>query len=143
MGKCYEASHPDTTRLGIVLAEWLRRLAGDHDGAALLVAKTVGSLMFEDDGPDGWFRLSRICDLTGQSPAVVAGILRRLRRRGRLDFERRDGSPGGRHDGDHHGRQHAGRYDDSDPQYRFTIPTEMPEQIERTPVWATTGVRKR
>jgi hypothetical protein len=130
------------TNLGLGLEDWLRRLAGDHDGAALLVAKTVGSLMFED-GPDGWFRLSRIRDLTGQPPAVVAGILQRLRRRGRLDFERRDGSQSGRHDGDHHGYQQAGRHDDADPEYRFTIPTEMPEQIERTRVWPTKEVNKR
>ena len=140
MGKRYRAPLPDGTRLGVDLAVWLRRLAADHDGAALIVAKTVGSLMIED-GQDMWFKLSRICDLTGQSPEVVAGILERLRRRGRLDFGRRDGSQG-RHDGDHHGRQHADRHDDGDPEYRFTIPTEMPELIKRTRVWATTEVKK-
>jgi hypothetical protein len=56
----------------------------------------------------------------------VAGILYRLRHRGRLQFERRDD----RHDG-------------LDPEYQFTIPTEMPEQIERTRVWATKEVKKR
>ena len=125
MGKRYRAPLPDSTRLGVDLAVWLRRLAADHDGAALIVAKTVGSLMIED-GQDMWFKLSRICDLTGQSSEVVAGILHRLRGRGRLHFERRDD----RHDG-------------IDPQYRFTIPTEMPERIERTRVWATMEVKKR
>jgi hypothetical protein len=107
-----------------IIAEWPRGLAADHDGAALIVAKTVGSLLIED-GPCAWFKLSRICDLTGQSPEV-AGILYRLSRRGRLHFRRRDE----RHDG-------------VDPEYRFTIPTEMPELIERTRVWATTEVKKR
>jgi hypothetical protein len=138
MGK----SSPLETKLGVALEDWLRRLAGDHDGVALIVAKTVASLMILD-GPDMRFGLTRICDLTGQSPEVVAGILQRLRRRGRLDFERHDSSQGGRHDGDHQGRQHAGRHDDSDPQYRFTIPTEMREQIERTRVWPTKEVKKR
>jgi hypothetical protein len=124
MGNSYRASHPDTTRLGVVLTEWLRRLAADHDGTALIVAKVVGSLMFED-GAEMWFKLSRICDLTGQSSDVVAGILYRLRHRGRLQYERRDD----RHDG-------------VDPEYRFTIPTEMPEQIERTRVWPTKDARK-
>jgi hypothetical protein len=99
------------------LSKWLRRLAADHDGAALIVAKTVGSLMIED-GPGAWFKLSRICDLTGQSDAVVAGILYRLSRRGRLHFKRRDD----RHDG-------------IDPEFRFTIPTKSPEVIERARVW--------
>jgi hypothetical protein len=118
------------------LAEWLRRLVADHDGTALIVAKTVGSLIVED-GRDGWFKLSRICGLTGQSPAVVDGILHRLQHRGRLDFERRDGSQSGRRNGYRNG------HDGADPEYRFTIPTEMPEQIERARVWGTiTEVRK-
>ena len=50
----------------------------------------------------------------------------RLRNHGRLHYERRDD----RHDG-------------VDPEYRFTIPTEMPEQIEHTRVWATMEVKKR
>jgi hypothetical protein len=141
MGKSYRAFRPDT-KLGVHLEPWLRRLAADHDGVALIVAKTVGSLMIED-GQESWFRLSRICDLTGQSPAVVAGILQRLRRRGRLDFGRRDVSQGGCHDADHHGRQHAGRHDDADPEYRFTIPAEMPELIEHARVWATSEAKKR
>jgi hypothetical protein len=124
MGKSYRTFPPETN-LGIDLDQWLRRLAADHDGPALIVAKTVGSLMFEN-GPDMWFKLSRISDLTRVSPHIVAGILYRLRHRGRLHFERRDD----RHDG-------------LDPEYRFTIPTEMPEQIERTRVWATKEVKKR
>jgi len=125
MGNSYRASLPDTTRLGVVLTDWLRRLAADHDGVSLVVAKTVASLMIVD-GPDMWFRLSRISDSAGQYPGAVAGILRRLRHHGRLHYERRDD----RHDG-------------VDPEYRFTIPTEMPEQIEHTRVWATMEVKKR
>ena len=122
MAKSYQ---PPETNLGVTLDKWLQRLVADHDGTALIVAKTVGSLMFED-GPDMWFKLSRISDLTGQSPNIVAGILHRLRHRGRLHFERRDD----RHDG-------------VDQEYRFTIPTEMPELIERTRVWPTKEVKKR
>jgi hypothetical protein len=124
MGKDSGTSLPET-KPGVTIAEWLHRLAADHGGTALIVAKTVGSLIIED-GPDMWFKLSRISCLTAQSPNIVAGILSRLRRRGRLHFERRDD----RHDG-------------VDPEYRFTIPTEMPELIERTRVWATTEVKKR
>jgi hypothetical protein len=113
------------TEQGVALTEWLLRLAADHDGAALIVAKTVGSLMIED-GQDMLFKLSRISGLTGLSPDHITGILYRLRRRGRLHFERRDD----RHDG-------------VDPEYLFTIPAEMPELIERTRVWATTEVKKR
>ena len=120
MGK----SSPLETKLGLALEDWLRRLAADHAGVALIVAKAVGSLMIEE-GLDMWFKLSRISYLTGLSPDLIAGILYRLRRRGRLQFERRD-----RHDG-------------VDPEYRFTVPTEMPEQIERTRVWATKEVKKR
>jgi hypothetical protein len=122
MAKSYRTPE---TKLGVALDEWLRRLAADHDGAALIVGKTVGSLMIVD-GQNMWFKLSRISDLTGQSPDIVAGILHRLRGRGRLHFERRDD----RHDG-------------VDPEYRFTIPTEMPELIERTRVWPTKEVKKR
>jgi hypothetical protein len=89
MGKSCRASHRDTTRLGVVLADWVQRLAADHDGTALIVAKTVGSLMIED-GPDMWFKLSRISYLTGLFPDIITGILYQLRRRGRLQFERRD-----------------------------------------------------
>jgi hypothetical protein len=124
MGKRNRAFRPDT-KLGVLLEGWLQRLRTDHDGTALIVAKTVGSLMFED-GAEVWFKLSRISDLIGVSPNIVAGVLYRLRHRGRLHFERRDD----RHDG-------------VDPEYRFTIPTEMPEQIERTRVWATMEVKKR
>jgi hypothetical protein len=60
---------PDTTQ-GAAIAEWLQRLAADHDGTALIVAKTVGSLMIED-GPGAWFKLSRICYLTRQSSVGV------------------------------------------------------------------------
>jgi hypothetical protein len=71
-------------------------------------------------------RSSRISDLIGVSPHIVAGILYRLRHRGRLRFQWREDC----HDG-------------LDPEYRFTLPTEMPEQIERTRVWATKEVKKR
>jgi hypothetical protein len=101
MGKSYGSSLPET-KLRVALADSLRRLAADHDGTALIVAKIVGSMMIEK-GPDTWFKLSRISDLTGLSPAIVAGILHRLRRRGRLHFERRDGV---------------------DREYRFTIPVK-------------------
>jgi hypothetical protein len=111
--------------LSIINTKWLHRLATDHDGAALIVAKTVGSLMIED-GPQAWFKLSRICELTGQPAAVVAGILSRLSRRGRLRFNRRDD-----------------RYDGVDPEFHFTIPSELPEVIERARVWPTTEVKKR
>jgi hypothetical protein len=124
MGNSYRAFGPDT-ELGVLLDDWLRRLAADHDGRALIVAKTIGSLMIEY-GPRSWFKLRRISNLTGQSPDVVAGILYRLRSRGRLHFERRN---------DH-------QYD-VDPEYRFTIPTEMAEQIERTRVRPTKEVKKR
>jgi hypothetical protein len=124
MGKSYRTLLPEPN-LGVVMGEWLQLLAADHDGVALIVAKTVGSLMIED-GPDMWFKLRRISGLTGQSPQVVAGILHRLRGRGRLHFERRDD-----------------RQDGVNPEYRFTIPAEMPEQIERARVWPTTEVRKR
>jgi hypothetical protein len=124
MGKDSRTSLPET-KPGVTIAEWLHRLAADHGGTALIVAKTVGSLMFEE-GAEVWFKLSRICDLTGQPDAVVTGILYRLSRRGRLHFRRRDE----RHDG-------------VDPEYRFTIPTEMPKLIGRTRVWATTEVKKR
>jgi hypothetical protein len=72
-GKSYRAllSEPN---LGVVLGEWLQRLAADHDGTALLVAKTIGSLMIED-GPDMWFKLSRISYLTGPAPEIITGIL--------------------------------------------------------------------
>jgi hypothetical protein len=124
MTKGYAAPLPDTTQ-GVAIAEWLQRLAADHDGPALIVAKTVGSLMIED-GPSAWFKLSRICYLTRQPDAVVAGILSRLRQRGRLHFERRNE----RHDG-------------VDPEYRFTIPAELPEVIERARVWPTMREQKR
>jgi hypothetical protein len=124
MGNSYRAFRPDT-ELGVLLDDWLRRLATDYDGTALIVAKTIGSLMIED-GPRSWFRLRRISSLTGQSPDVVAGILYRLRSRGRLHFECRN---------DHQ--------DGVDSEYRFTIPTEMAEQIERTRVWPTKEVKKR
>jgi hypothetical protein len=78
-------AHADLTN---IIVEWLRRLAADHDGAALIVAKTVGLLMM-GDGHDRWFKLRRIAGLTGQAPEVVAGNLHRLRGRGRLHFERR------------------------------------------------------
>lgn len=84
MAKSYQ---PPETNLGVTLDKWLQRLVADHDGTALIVAKTVGSLMFED-GPDMWFKLSRISDLTGQSPNIVAGILHRLRHRGRRNEQR-------------------------------------------------------
>jgi hypothetical protein len=103
---------------------WLQRLAADHDGTALIVAKTIGSLMIED-GLGAWFKLSRICDLTGQSPSIVAGILHRLRRRGRLYVERRGDVREG-----------------VDPEYRFTIPTKMPERIGRDRVWSRTEVKQ-
>jgi hypothetical protein len=66
------ASLPDTPRLGVVLAEWLLRLAADHDGVALIVANTVGALMFED-GRNMWFKLRGISDLTGVSPNPPPG----------------------------------------------------------------------
>jgi hypothetical protein len=106
-----------------IIAHWLRRLAADHDGVALIVAKTVGSLMFED-GQDSWFQLRRISGLTGQSPEVVAGILYRLRGRGRLHFERRED-----------------RQDGVNPEYRFSIPTKMPER-ERARVWQSSEVKQ-
>jgi hypothetical protein len=34
-------------------------LVADHDAPALIVGKTIGSLMIMD-GPDKWFKLSRI-----------------------------------------------------------------------------------
>jgi hypothetical protein len=114
-----------SANLANIIAAWLRRLAADHRGPALMVAKTVGSLLIED-GPCAWFKLSRICDLTGQPHAVVAGILHRLSRRGRLHFQRRDQ----RHDG-------------VDPEYRFTLPTELPELVERARVWTTMEEQKR
>jgi hypothetical protein len=40
MGKSYRVFRPDT-KLGVFLEGWLRRLAADHDGPALIVAKTV------------------------------------------------------------------------------------------------------
>jgi hypothetical protein len=107
-----------------VIAAWLRLLSADHDGTALIIAKTIGSMMIED-GPDKWFRLSRISDLTEQSPATIAGILHRLRRRGRLHFERRDE-----------------QYDGVDPEYRFILPTEMPERLERDRVWRKMEVKQ-
>jgi hypothetical protein len=124
MAKGYRAPLPDTTQ-GAAIAKWLQRLAADHDGTALIVAKTVGSLLIED-GPGAWFKLSRICDLTGQPDAVVAGILSRLSRRGRLHFKRRDE-----------------RYDGVDPEFCFTIPAELPEVIERARVWPTMREKKR
>jgi hypothetical protein len=41
------------TPLSTVIAAWLQQLAADHDGVALIVAKTVGSLLIED-GPRAW-----------------------------------------------------------------------------------------
>jgi hypothetical protein len=107
-----------------VIAAWLQQLASDHDGVALIVAKTVGSLMIED-GPDMWFKLSRICALTGQSPAIVAGILYRLRHRGGLYFKRRSDP----HEG-------------VDPEYQFTIPRKMPKRIEPNRVWRKMEVKQ-
>jgi hypothetical protein len=116
MGKRYTGPLPGIG-LNDKLAAWLQQLAADHDGDALFVAKTVGSMMIEQ-GPGTWFRLSAICALAEQPSAIVEGILHRLRRRGRLHFERRDE-----------------QYDGVAPEYRFTIPTEMPERLERDRVW--------
>jgi hypothetical protein len=57
MGKTYGGFFP-ATELGEKVDKWLQRLAADHDGVALIVAKTIGSLMIED-GADEWFKLSR------------------------------------------------------------------------------------
>jgi hypothetical protein len=111
------------TPLSTVIAAWLQQLAADHEGAALIVAKTVGSLMIED-GPEMWFNLKRISALAEQSPSVVAPILHRLRLRRRLRFERR---------GD--------LQDGVDHEYRFIIPTETPERIERDRVWRKMEVK--
>jgi hypothetical protein len=32
------------TKKGVTIADWLQRVAADHDGVPLIVAKTVGSL---------------------------------------------------------------------------------------------------
>ena len=121
MGKSHKGSSP-ATALGDTVGKWVSLLAADHDRTALIIAKTVGSLMIED-GPDEWFRLSRISDLTGLPPAIVAGILHRLRLRRRLHFERR---------GD--------LLDGVDHEYRFTIPSEMPERM-RERVWSKMEVK--
>src|SRR5262249_47270336 len=121
MGKRHRAPLPE---LGVVLADWLRRLAADHDGAALSVAQAIASLIIED-GQEMWFALRRISDLTEVSTDNVAGILRRLRHRGRVHFERRDD-----------------RRDGVNPEYRFTIPSEGHKPVVRTRVWPTKEVKK-
>jgi hypothetical protein len=70
-------------------------------------------LMIED-GPSAWFKLRHICDLTRQSPELVAGILHRLRARGRLGFER--------------------RCPEVRAEFRFTIPTDLSAPVERVRV---------
>jgi hypothetical protein len=112
------------TELGDKLTEWVRRLAADHDGAALIVANTVAALMFED-GAEMWFKLSRICALTEQSPVIVAGILSRLRHRGRLYFKRRSDP----HEG-------------VDPEFQFILPRKMPRPFERDRVQRKMEVKK-
>jgi hypothetical protein len=114
----------NVTPLSTVIDAWLRQLAADHDGVALIVAKTVGSLMIED-GLEMWFKLNRISDLTELSPGIVAGILYRLRERGRLYFKRR---------GDHQ--------EGVDPEYQFTLPRKMPKRIERDRVRRETEVKQ-
>jgi hypothetical protein len=99
--------------LSTVIAAWLQQVAADHVGPPLIVAKIVGSLMIEH-GPDMWFRLSDISELTGQSPGIVAGILYRLRHRGRLYFKRRS---------EHH--------EGVDAEFQFILPRKMPKPFER------------
>jgi hypothetical protein len=67
--------------LTIDIATRLQELAADHDGVALIVAKTIGSLMIED-GPEKWFKLSRISHLTGLFPRIVAKTTRTDQRTG-------------------------------------------------------------
>jgi hypothetical protein len=112
------------TPLSNLIAAWLHQLAADHDGVALNVANTVGSLMIED-GPKMWFKLNRISDLTGLSPGVVSAILYRLRHRGRLYFKRR-----------------SGRDEGVDPEFQFILPRKMPKPIERDRVWRKMEVRQ-
>jgi hypothetical protein len=112
------------TPLSTDIAAWLQQLAADHDGVALIVAKTVGSLMIED-GPKMWFKLNRISDLTGLSPGIVAAILYRLRHRQRLYFKRR----GDRDEG-------------VDPEFQFILPRKMPKPIERDRVWRKMEVKQ-
>jgi hypothetical protein len=112
------------TPLSTEIAAWLQRLAADHDGDALNVAKTVGSLMIED-GPEMWFKLNRICALTGQSPASVAAILYRLRHRRRLYFKRR-----------------SDRHEGVGAEFQFILPRKMPKPIERDRVWRKMEVKR-
>jgi hypothetical protein len=107
-----------------VIAAWLQQLAADHDGVALDVAKTVGSLMIED-APETWFKLSRICALTEQSPAVVAAILYRLRHRRRLYLKRR-----------------SDRHEGVDAEFQFILPRKMAKPIERDRVRRKTEVKQ-
>jgi hypothetical protein len=52
------------------ITKLLQRLAADHDGAALIVAKTVGSLMFED-GPRAWYEaMSRVRRSHSRRPSL-------------------------------------------------------------------------
>jgi hypothetical protein len=66
------------------MEHWLRQLAVDHDGRALIVAKAVASIMI-DASSDQWIALRRICEITGLQSDTVAGILYRLRQRGAPD----------------------------------------------------------
>jgi hypothetical protein len=112
------------TPLSTMIDEWLRRLVADHDGmAAVIVATTIGSLMIEE-GPHKGFKLSRLSELSGLSPGIVVGILHGLRRNRRLFFKRR----GDLRDGVDH-------------EYRFTIPTKMPERVERDRIWSKMEVK--
>jgi hypothetical protein len=98
------------------LSDWLRQLAADHDGPALIVAKAVASIMV-DASSDHWIALRRVCEITGLPSDTVAGILYRLRQRGRLGFDRRG--------------------PELRAEFHFTIPTDTQPIVERERVWNT------
>jgi hypothetical protein len=94
---------------------WLRQLACDHDGVALIVGKAVASILI--DAPRGrWIALGHICEITNLPSNTIAGVLYRLCQRGRISFER------------------CGR--EAGATFRFTIPTEVAAIVERERVWS-------
>jgi len=101
------ATHP-------TIESWLHQVAADHDGMPLIVAKAVAAIMV-DASSDHWIALRRVCDITGLPSNTVAGILYRLRDRGRLGFDRRGA--------------------EVRAEFRFTVPTEMQPIVERVRVW--------
>jgi hypothetical protein len=95
---------------------WLRQLAADRDGVALIIGKAIAALLVERSRER--VALGHLCNVTGLQSNVVNTVVYRLRNRGRLQFN-------------HRGKGHAATF-------CFSMPEEAMPPVPRERVWNTT-----